>query len=147
MNYELGKSFEQLEIGEEASFAKTISETDVYLFAGIIGDFNPMHINEEYAKRARFKARVAHGGITMGLLGHIVGMKMPGLGTIANDLYVRFVRPTYIGDTITATGKIIKKNAKKKLVKVDLTFVNQQGEVVCEGWVQVIPPKTDRTGA
>jgi acyl dehydratase len=141
MKYETGKSFDELNIGDEASFSKTISETDVYLFAGIIGDFNPVHVNEEYAKTTPFKSRVAHGGIPMSLCGSIVGMKMPGPGTVATDVYIKFLRPTYIGDTITATGKIVEKTADRKRIKVALTFVNQNDDMVCEGWIQVIPPK------
>ena len=143
MGYEFGKSFEQLEIGEEASFSKTVSETDIYLFAGITGDFNPAHVNEAYAKTTRFKRRIAHGVIPLSLCGPVVGMKMPGPGTIVIDLYARFVRPTYIGDTITATVKVIEKIDEKKRVKLSLSFVNQDGDLVCDGWVQVIPPKAE----
>lgn len=81
MHYELGKSFEQLEIGEEASFSKTISETDIYLFASISGDFNPAHMNEDYAKTTKFKRRIAHGGgVPVNLCGPILGVKPPGPG-------------------------------------------------------------------
>ncbi len=65
MEFERGKSYEELEIGEKASFAKTITETDVYLFAGISGDFNPMHVNEEYARTTPFGACVAHGPLIL----------------------------------------------------------------------------------
>ena len=64
MEFQLGKSYEELEIGEKSSISKTISETDVYLFAGISGDFNPLHVNEQYAKTTPFGARVAHGPLT-----------------------------------------------------------------------------------
>jgi 3-hydroxybutyryl-CoA dehydratase len=68
-------------------------------------------------------------------------MKLPGPGTIVIDIYTRFVKPTYIGDTITATAKVIEKIDEKKRIKLSLTFVNQNGDLICDGWVQVIPPK------
>jgi len=80
MKFQLGKSYEELEIGEEASFTKTITETDVYLFAGISGDFNPLHVNEEYAKNTPFKQRIAHGALPQSLIAPVLGMKLPGLG-------------------------------------------------------------------
>jgi acyl dehydratase len=143
MRYEQGKSFEEIEIGQKASFSKTISETDIYLFAGISGDFNAAHLNEAYAKTTRFKTRIAHGFVPVSLCAPVIGMKLPGLGTIVIDNYVRFIRPTYIGDTITATAEVIEKIEEKKRVKLKLTWVNQNGDLVCEGWVQVIPPGTD----
>ena len=90
MEFELGKSYEELEIGEKSSISKTISETDVYLFAGISGDFNPLHVNEQYAKTTPFGARVAHGPLTQSLAAPLLGMKLPGLGAIAVEISTRF---------------------------------------------------------
>lgn len=77
-----GKSIEEIAIGEKASFSKTITEGDVYLYAGIIGDLNPAHINEEAAKKGIFGKRIAHGMLTAGLVSTVLGMKLPGEGTI-----------------------------------------------------------------
>jgi len=143
MIYEQGKTYEEIEIGQKASFSKTISETDIYLFAGISGDFNSAHLNEEYAKTTRFKTRIAHGFVPVSLCAPVIGMKLPGLGTIVVDNYVKFIHPTYIGDTITATAEVVEKSQEKKRVKLKLTWVNQNGDLVCEGWVQVIPPRSD----
>jgi uncharacterized OB-fold protein/acyl dehydratase len=137
---ELGYTFEELEIGMSASFTKTISETDVYLFAGISGDFNPMHLNEEFAKKAPFGTRIAHGALPQCLIAPVLGMKLPGLGTIALEINTRFKAPTYFGDTITATGEIIEKIEKKRWVRMALTWTNQKGELVAEGSALVIPP-------
>ena len=142
MEYQLGKSYDQIMIGDKASFSKTVSETDIYLFAGISGDFNAAHLNEAYAKTTRFKTRIAHGFVPMSLCAPVIGMKLPGLGTVVVDLYTKFVRPTHIGDTITATAEVVDKMDDKKRVKLNLAWVNQEGDLVCEGWVQVIPPKT-----
>ncbi len=141
MEYELGKNYDQMEIGEKASFSKTISETDIYLFAAISGDFNPAHVNEAYAKGTNFKTRIAHGFVPESLCAPVVGMKLPGPGTVVIDHYTRYLRPTFIGDTITATAEVLEKIEEKKRVKLKLTWQNQNGDLVCEGWVLVIPPK------
>ncbi|MBW1730939.1 MAG: MaoC family dehydratase [Deltaproteobacteria bacterium] len=141
MKFQLGKSYEELEIGEEASFTKTITETDVYLFAGISGDFNPLHVNEEYAKNTPFKQRIAHGALPQSLIAPVLGMKLPGLGTIAVEITTRFKAPTYSRDTITATARIVKKIEDKKWVRMTLTWTNQRRETIAEGEAVVIPPR------
>ncbi len=141
MEFERGKSYEELAIGEKASFSKTISETDVYLFAGITGDFNPIHINEPYARTTPFGARVAHGALTQSLATPLLGMKLPGLGTIAVELATRFKAPVYIGDTITVTAEVVEMIPKKSWVRMALTWTNQKGEMVAEGSAIVSPPR------
>jgi len=140
MEFERGKSYEELKIGEKASFAKTITETDVYLFAGISGDFNPMHVNEEYARTSRFGARVAHGPLTLSLAAPLLGMRLPGLGAIAVELTTRFKAPVYFGDTVTVTGEVVEKIEKKSWVRIALTWTNQKSEILAEGSVVVSPP-------
>ena len=94
------------EIGRTASVSKTISETDVYLFAGITGDFNPAHVNEVYARDTKFNGRIAHGMISAGLISAVLGAHMPGPGTIYLSQTLIFLAPVRIGDTITATATI-----------------------------------------
>ncbi len=113
----MGYTFDELEIGMSASFTKTITETDVYLFAGISGDFNPMHVNEEYSKKSLFGKRVAHGAVPQSLIAPVLGTKLPGLGTIALEISTRFLRPTYFGDTITAIATVKEKIHDKKMGK------------------------------
>ncbi|MCP4680377.1 MAG: hypothetical protein GY854_33815 [Deltaproteobacteria bacterium] len=137
---DLGYTYDELEIGMSASFAKTITETDVYLFAGISGDFNPMHMNEEFAKKTPFGTRIAHGALPQSLIAPVLGMKLPGLGTVALEITTRFKAPTYFGDTITATGEIAEKIEEKKWVRLDLTWTNQKGELVGTGSALVLPP-------
>lgn len=143
MRYELGKSYEELEIGEEASFSKTITETDVYLFAGITGDFNPLHVNEEYAKGTRFKARIAHGPLPQSLAAPVLGMKLPGLGTMLVEMSCRFKAPTYFGDTVTVTARVAEKLEEKRWVRMSLTWTNQRGETIAVGDAVIIPPRKD----
>ena len=111
----LGYTYDELEVGMSASFTKTISETDVYLFAGISGDFNPMHVNEEFAKMTPLGTRIAHGALPQSLIAPVLGMKLPGLGTVALEITTRFRAPTYFGDTITATAEVIGKAREKEM--------------------------------
>ena len=143
MDFELGKTYEELEIGDHASFSKTITETDVYLFAGISGDFNPMHLNEEFARRTPFKTRIAHGALPQSLIAPVLGMKLPGLGTLAIEISCRFKAPTYFGDTVTAKARVAEKIADKKWVRMALTWTNQRGEIVAEGEAVVSPPRKE----
>ncbi len=138
--FKMGYGYDELEVGMSESFTKTISETDVYLFAGISGDFNPMHLNEEFAKTTPMGTRIAHGALPQCLIAPVLGMKLPGLGTIALEISTRFKAPTYFGDTITATGEVIEKLPERKWVKMALTFTNQNNEVVATGEATVIPP-------
>ena len=122
MEFELGKRYEELEIGEEASFSKTITETDVNLFAGISGDFNPLHTNEEYARRTPFKTRIAHGALPQSLIAPVLGIKLPGMGTVVVEITCRFKAPTFFGDTITATARVTEKLEDKRWVRMALAF-------------------------
>lgn len=140
MEFELGKSYDQLQIGEEASFSKTITETDVYLFAGISGDFNPLHLNEEFARLTPFKTRIAHGALPQSLIARVLGMMLPGLGTIAVEIRCRFKAPTFFGDTITAKAMVDEKLEDKRWVRMVLTWTNQREETIAEGEAVVIPP-------
>ncbi len=140
MEFELGKSYDTLRIGDKASFSKTISETDVYLFAGISGDFNPMHVNEAFAQLTPFGTRIAHGALPQSLIAPVLGTKLPGLGTVAVEVTTRFKRPTFFGDTITATAEVVEKLENKKWVRLKLIWINQRGELVSEGEAVVIPP-------
>ncbi len=139
----LGKTIDEIEIGESASFSKTISETDIYLFAGITGDFNPMHVNEEFAKKTMFGRRIAHGGIATSLIAPVLGTMLPGLGTVAISMSCRYRAPVYPGDTVTATAKVTEKNREKNRVKMDLTWTNQDGTEVALGECSVMPPKAE----
>ena len=140
MKFELGKSYDELQIDEEASFSKTITETDVYLFAGIIGDFNPLHVNEAYAKQTSFKTRIVHGPLTESLIAPVLGKKLLGLGTVAVEITCRWKAPTYFGDTITAKAKVIEKIESRRWIRLATIWTNQRGETVAEGEVVVIPP-------
>ena len=98
-----GLTIDQLTIGQSASMSKTVSEHDVYTFAGITGDFNPAHVNEEYAKTTSFGGRIAHGILSAGFISAVLAMHLPGPGAIYLGQELKFTRPVRMGDTITAT--------------------------------------------
>lgn len=136
-----GKTIEQIKVGDTAEFSKTVSESDVYLYAGITGDLNPAHINETYAKDTFFKTRIAHGMLTAGFISRILGMQLPGPGTIYMRQSLNFLAPVRFGDTITALVEVLEVIAEKNRVRLKTTCTNQEGTVVLDGEAMVSPPK------
>ena len=137
----IGKTIEELRVGDRAEFSKTISETDVYLYAGVTGDLNPAHINEEYAKKTFFKTRIVHGMLLAGLISGVLGNKLPGPGTVYIRQELNFLAPVRMGDTITASVEIIEIMAEAKRIRAKTTCVNQEGTLVLDGEAIVSPPK------
>lgn len=128
-------------VGMKASFSKTISESDVYLFAGITGDFNPAHVNAVAAENTIFGERIVHGILVTGLISTAIGMKLPGEGTIYMEQDSKFLRPVKIGDTLTANVEIIEIiNEEKRILKLDTNVQNQRNEKVIEGYAIVKAP-------
>ncbi len=143
MEMKLGLTIDEISIGDSASFSKTVSESDIYLFAGITGDFNPMHVNEEFSKKTPFGSRIAHGGITTSLIAPVLGTMLPGLGTVALETTCKFKAPVYPGDTVTATATVTEKNVEKNQVSMDFTWTKQDGTVVAKGQGRVMPPREE----
>ena len=134
-------TIQEMKIGDHASVTKTVSETDVYLFAGITGDLNPAHTNEVAASTTMFKTRIAHGMLGAGFISAVLGMYLPGPGTIYMGQELKFTKPVHIGDTVTATATVEEIILEKNRVILDTTVVNQDGEVVIKGKATVMPPK------
>lgn len=137
----IGKSIENIKINDSAYFEKTISESDVYLFAGISGDMNPAHINDEYAKKTIFKERIVHGLLSSSLISSVIGMQLPGPGTIYISQDLRFLAPVKINDTIRAKIKVVEIIKEKNRIKLKTIVTNQHGKNVIEGLAWVMPPK------
>jgi len=140
----IGKTINEIKLGDFAEFAKTISESDIYLYAGITGDLNPAHINEAYAQKTFFKTRIAHGMLTAGFISAILGMQLPGPGTIYMKQELKFMAPVRIGDTITARAEVIEVIEEKNRIKLRTTCTNQEGVIVLEGEAVVSPPKAKK---
>jgi 3-hydroxybutyryl-CoA dehydratase len=128
-------------IGRKASFSKTIAEFDVYSFAGITGDFNKIHVDEEYAKTTRFGKRIAHGMLISSFVSTALGTKLPGEGTINIKQELEFLKPVFIGDTITVLLEVVEVLYPKKYLKIKSQIVNQNNELVLNGFSIVKPPK------
>ena len=134
-------TIQEMKIGDHASVTKTVSETDVYLFAGITGDLNPAHTNEVAASKTMFKTRIAHGMLGAGFISAVLGMYLPGPGTIYMGQELKFTKPVHIGDTVTANATVEEIILEKNRVILDTTVVNQDGEIVIQGKATVMPPK------
>lgn len=134
-------TIEELSIGDSASFSKTVTESDVESFAVISGDFNPIHVDEAFAARSRFKTRVAHGPITLALVAGVLGTELPGVGTIAVRNEIDYLRPVFLGDTITSAVRVSAIDRESRRVQLDLNWTNQDGKAVAEGLAIVIPPE------
>lgn len=132
-DFVMERPYNEIEIGETASISKMISEADVVNYAGIIGDFNPIHVNPEYAKTTMFGERIAHGMLTASFISTLVGCLIPGKNALYLSQEVKFVKPVKIGDTITATAEVIEKIDGKQRVIMKTTITNQHGEVVVAG--------------
>ena len=136
-----GYTIDEVEIGQSASFTKTVTEADAYNYAGVSGDFNPAHINEEYAKETFFKTRIAHGMISAGFISAVLGTKLPGPGTIYLGQDLKFLKPVRFGDTITATCTVEEIIKEKNRLTLRTVCTNQDGEVVIDGKALVLAPK------
>ncbi len=132
----------ELALGDAATFRKTISESDVYLFAGITGDLNPVHVDAEFAKTTPFGARVAHGPLTFSLCAGLLGTELPGVGTIAVTNEVTYEAPVYIGDTIAVRVEVAALDMERNRATMAVTWHNQSGTQVASGSMVVKPPKT-----
>ena len=139
----IGKTIDQLSIGDVETFSKTISESDIYQFAGITGDLNPVHINKEYAAQTVFKDRIAHGIFLGGLISTVIGTKLPGTGSIYREQVLQFKAPVYIGDTITARVEVQSLLPEKNKITLITTCTNQDGKTVIEGSAQIHPPRAE----
>lgn len=138
MNALNGYDFEDLAIGMKASFAKTITEANIILFAGASGDNNAMHINEEFARTTPFKGRIAHGMLTASVISAAIAGRLPGPGTVYLSQNLRFKAPVRPGDTVQATVTVKELQAEKK--RVLLTTVCTVGDkVVIDGEALVMP--------
>lgn len=136
-----GKSYEEIQIGDIAFFEKTISESDVYLFAGITGDLNPAHVNEPAASATRFGGRIAHGMLVSSFISTVLGMQLPGPGTIYLSQEVKFLAPVRLGDTVKALVEVIAKDDVKKRITLKTQCLLQDGTLAVDGQATVLAPK------
>jgi 3-hydroxybutyryl-CoA dehydratase len=124
---------DEIQVGQSAELAKTVTETDIALFAGVTGDFNAVHVDAVAAAQSRFGERIAHGMLSAGFISAVLGMRLPGAGSVYLSQSLKFTKPVRIGDTVTARVEVLEVLATKRRVRLATTCRNQNGETVVEG--------------
>ncbi|MHA1607260.1 MAG: MaoC family dehydratase [Candidatus Freyarchaeota archaeon] len=132
------KTFNEFEVGEKfVSPAITVTDAHITLFAGLSGDFNPLHVNDEFAKKTPFGARIAHGLLTITLMSGFMGMLVAGTAIAFLEARYKFLAPVKVGDTIHTEGEVVEKKPTSKypggVVRFKYEIKNQRGEVCVEG--------------
>ena len=122
-----------LQVGQTATRSNTITRQHVEQYAAITGDRNPLHFDEAYTARTPFGRLVVHGGLTTGILNALVAEDMPGPGTVFMSMDLQFLKPVYIGDTITATAEVVEVHASKPVCTLAVKIVRQDAETVLTG--------------
>ena len=123
----------QISIGQKATRSITLTADHVKTFAELSGDYNPLHFDESFVAKTKFKKLVVQGGLTTGLLHALVAMDMPGPGTVFLSQNWKFTAPVFIGDTITAEAEVISKHETKPVTQLKIKITRQDGETVLEG--------------
>lgn len=129
-----------LKVGDTAALTKTVTDEDIETFAGLTGDRNPVHLDDEYAAATRFGRRIAHGMLSASLISAVLANDLPGRGTIYLSQTLRFVAPVYPGDEVTARVTVSKVREDKPLVTLETVCENQRGERLIEGEAVVLAP-------
>lgn len=140
MSTEIGFTIDQMQVGMSRSYAKTLTETDIVLFAAASGDINSVHLNQEYAEKTPFGGRIAHGILTAGVISACIANKLPGVGTVYLGQTLKFKAPVRPGDTVTATVTVKSLDLEKNRVVLD-TICQVAGKTVLEGEATVLAPK------
>lgn len=135
-----GRTLAELPLGESIETEYIITDEQVRMFAEATGDRNPLHVDDDYASRSPFGRRVAHGVLLSGIVSGILGVQMPGLGTIAREMYSKFMKPVYIGDRVKVVAVVTERKEKLNLCKIDFKVSSQDGVLVARGHAVVIPP-------
>ena len=138
MNNPLEYSFNEIKIGLEHHFEISIDEKLEEDFAKISGDFNPLHMDEQYAKKSKFGKRVCHGMLLGAFFSRLVGMYLPGKNALYFSQNLNFVGPCFIGDIVIVKGKVMNKSEATKMIKIETTIRNNAGELLVDGIAQVL---------
>lgn len=136
--------YEALEVGQTASYTRTVGERDIQLFAEVSGDRNPVHLDAEYAASTMFRERIAHGMFSGALISAAVACELPGPGTIYVGQQMSFTAPVKLGDTLTVRLEILEKLPKFR-VRIATRVFNQRDELVVDGEAEIIAPRKQQT--
>lgn len=138
---EIGKTAQELAVGDKASMGRTVSEAEIALFAGATGDVNPIHLDQGYAETTFFKGRIAHGLLSAGFISAVIANRLPGVGTVYISQALRFLAPVRIGDTVRAEVEVLEVDVAKNRARLRTTCTIQDGTVVLDGEAVVMPPR------
>lgn len=142
-----GLHLEDIDVGMSATYAKTVSDADIVLFAGISGDSNPVHVDDDYARETMFKGRIAHGMLTASFISAVLGTRLPGPGCIYLSQNLRFKAPVRIGDTVRAVVEVTEVDRERARVTVS-TRCSVGDKVVIDGEaVLMVPRRAERQAA
>ncbi len=136
-------SINELKIGDSSETTKKFSESDVLMFAKVSEDFNPAHVDKEYAEKTMFKHQIVHGMLVGSLFSSIFGVKLPGLGSIYTKQSLKFTKPVYFGDEITAKVTVKELILERNRVIFDCVATNQNGDTVIIGEAEIMPPRKE----
>lgn len=136
--------YADLEVGQKATYSKTVEERDIQLFAAMSGDHNPVHLDAEFAASTIFRERIAHGMFSGALISAAVACELPGPGTIYIGQTMRFVLPVKLGDTLTVRLEILEKLPKFR-VRIATQVFNQRDEMVVDGEAEILAPRKAQT--
>jgi 3-hydroxybutyryl-CoA dehydratase len=137
-NSPLEYTFDSISVGINHEFEIIVTEKLVSDFSVISGDFNPLHMDEKYATKTKFKKRVCHGMLLASFLSRLVGMYLPGKNALYFSQILNFISPCFINDIITVKGEIIDKNYSTKIITVKTSIVNQKNELILDGEAKVM---------
>ena|SRR5687768_2980559 len=129
--------YEDISVGQTADYSRTVTESDVMMFANVTGDFNPVHIDAEAAAKSRFGGRIAHGMLSAGYISATIAGHLPGPGSIYLGQTLKFTAPVRFGDTVTTTVEVLELLSKNR-VRLSTTCRNQDGQTVLEGEATVL---------
>lgn len=138
MNNPLEYSFDEIKMGLKHNFEVIIDEELEQNFAKNSGDFNPLHMDEQYAKETKFGSRVCHGMLLASFFSRLVGMYLPGKNALYFSQNLDFIEPCFIGDKIMVQGEVIDKSEATQIIKLKTTIKNQEGKLLIEGTAQVL---------
>ncbi|MBN1632254.1 MAG: MaoC family dehydratase [Thermoleophilia bacterium] len=134
------RRFEDIEVGDTSTFRKTVSEADIFAFCGMTGDFNPIHVDEAFAKQTRWQGRIAHGMLVASMVTQTLSSLL-GEGAVHVSQEVCFKAPVHIGDSITVVSEVVDKVVEKRRVAVKTVWTNQDGTTVITGNGVVLVPR------
>ena len=134
-------TYNEITIGQTATYSKLIEERDVQLFAAVSGDVNPVHLDAEFAATTQFKNRIAHGMLSGAVISAAIAMELPGPGTIYLGQTLRFRAPVELDDTITVKLEVVDKKDKRNFVTLECKVYNQHDKLVVSGSAEVMAPK------